>query len=245
MMTGEIIEQWIKEVVEESPYKDSFREPIVGFVDAADKGFDDIVKSTGVWHYKPSELLPQARTVVVFFLPYAEDIVRAMQKEKKIVPEYSAAYLRANETLSAVADTLQKRLMSAGIGVATQPPTDDYDHENLAAHWSHKSIAVMAGIGTWGLNHMLITKSGTAGRLNSIVIDEWIDPTPRQKESFCLYYKRGICKKCVERCPSGALTCEGLNKKMCSAYLDGKCLDLDEQGCPRCMSGPCAIRGFC
>ena len=244
MSLSKTIEEIINDEVLKSSDNWRFREPIIGYVSADNPEFQKIQKTTGVWHYKPEELLEDAKTVVVFFLPYAKEIVNTMQREKKIVPEYSRSYLVSNELLSKMSERLKEELGTMGIHVATQPPTDDYDHVNLASHWSHKTIAVMAGLGTFGLNHMLITKYGTAGRLNSIVINEVIEPTAKLEESYCLYYKKGICKKCVERCPSGALTTERYDKKICSAYLDGKCLDLDEQGCPMCMSGPCAVRGF-
>jgi hypothetical protein len=56
--------------------------------------------------------------------------------------------------------------------------THNFNEEDLTAGWSHKSVAFVAGLGTFGVNRMLITPAGCAGRFGSMVISAEIPPTP-------------------------------------------------------------------
>ena len=150
-----------------------------------------------------------------------------------------------NDLLDHIAKILQVKLRAEfGIMSAMEPPTNNYNDIELTAKWPHKTSAVIAGIGTFGLNRLLITKSGCAGRLNSLIIDKKLEPSARPKSSYCLYYKTGQCFFCAQHCPSGAITKVGWNRFRCNAYLDGKNVRDTEQGCGICSSGPCAARGF-
>lgn len=239
-----LIEDVIKEEIKLSGYKEFYREPVIGYASAQDPGFDSLSDIIGYPHAKPSDILEGAQTVIVFFLPYSLELIKKIQGPKVIVPEWSIYYTKTNALLVKIASRLTERLSEIGIRSAGEPPTDNFDPVKLYAKWSNKSIAVMAGIGTFGLNHLLITKSGTAGRINTLVMDAYVDPTPKAEGPYCLYYKTGKCMACVRKCPSGALTENGYDRHRCNAYLDGKNTDLLEQGCCACSSGPCASRGF-
>ncbi|MEQ8154066.1 MAG: epoxyqueuosine reductase [Clostridiaceae bacterium] len=240
----------IKEIINEetrkaeAPYP--YREPLVGFADANDPMFDKLTEIIGNEQVHPTEILPSASTVVVFFLPYSEEMIKKLREHPQvpIAQEWSDYYTVTNKVLSDISDRLTEELEKLGIRAGSQPPTNNYNEDELTAKWGHKSAAVISGIGTFGLNHLIVTKYGTMGRLNSLVIDAWIEPTPRAKTEYCLYYKSGKCRFCVENCPSGALSMEGIDKFRCDAYLNGKNVRDSQQGCPGCSSGPCAFKGF-
>lgn len=241
---SEDIENIIKTEVKNSAESHRFREPIVGFASANDPMYEELTEIIGTKQLRPRDILPKAKTVIVYFIPFAIEIIEKIQGQKVIVKEWSDNYTAANDLLARISSVLEKVLTERGISVMTEPPTNNYDPIQLTAKWSHKSSAVIAGIGTFGLNHLLITKSGTAGRLNSLIIDDDIPPTKRPDTSYCLYYKTGKCKVCVEKCPSGALSTEGFDRFRCNAYLDGKNIHDLQQGCGMCSSGPCAKKGF-
>lgn len=246
MELGEKIKSIIIEEVDKADAPFPYREPIIGFADAHDPMYVQLSELIGNEQVLPTEILESAETVVVFFIPYSEDMVRKV-RENPFIPitqEWSDYYTVTNELLSKIAERLKEELYRMGITVASQPPTNNYNDVELTAKWSHKSSAVIAGIGTFGLNHLLITKSGTMGRLNSIVIDAKISPTPKVSTEYCLYYKNGTCKFCVNNCPSGALSENGIDKFRCDSYLNGKNIRDSQQGCPACSSGPCAVKGF-
>lgn len=234
----------IKTEVKNSKESHLFREPIVGFASAKDPMYKQLSEIIGTRQLLPNEILPEAKTVIVYFIPFSIEVIGKIQGEKVIVQEWSDNYTAGNNLLARISEILQEILTKRGMVVRTEPPTNNYDPIQLTSKWSHKSSAVIAGIGTFGLNHLLITKSGTAGRLNSLIIDSDITPTKRPDTSYCLYYKTGKCKVCVEKCPSGALSVDGFDRFRCNAYLDGKNIHDLQQGCGMCSSGPCAKRGF-
>ena len=238
------VEALIKEIVISHPEAYRYREPIVGFASADDPLFDQLDGIIGNRHTHPKELLPSARTIVVFFLPFAKEVVKEIRAGKNIVRIWSECYTDANLLLARIAGEVKSSMNSKGVAVVTEPPTENFNEEELTAQWAHKSNAVIAGIGTFGLNRLLITRSGTAGRLNSLVIDALIPPTPRPDRSYCLYFQDGSCGVCSDRCPSGALSREGFDPFRCDAYLDGKNVSKWEQGCGMCSSGPCSLNGF-
>lgn len=80
----------------------------------------------------------------------------------------------------------------------------------LERYWAEK-----AGIGWIGHNRQLTVKGkGSYFFLGELLIDiELVYDTPAGKK-FC-----GRCRKCIENCPTGALTEEGFDARRCLSYL--------------------------
>ncbi|MDR2527737.1 MAG: hypothetical protein LBD04_01790 [Synergistaceae bacterium] len=128
----------------------------------------------------------------------------------------------------------------------------------FASTWSERHIAHACGLGTFGLCDGLITPAGKAVRLGSVVLRGEVEPTPRpysRHDEYCPFKNGGGCGACVRRCPVGALSERGHDKRLCSAYLDEKTAPYVEEhynfkgyGCGLCQTGvPCASgipRGF-
>jgi len=239
----ELIKKLIEDEIKNHPKSFYFRESILGIASAADPLYQELDCLIGRPQVHPKILLENAQTVIVYFLPFSAFVVKTIQQDAVISAVWSDAYFETNELLAKIGEKLCGYLGDLGIrAVCTGAP---FDKRTLSADWAHKSSAVVAGIGTFGLNHLLVTKSGTAGRLGSVVTDAKIEPTKRPDHPYCLFYKTGKCKVCVEKCPSGALSEDGsFDRFRCGAYLDGKSLDKMDQGCGMCSSGPCAMRGF-
>jgi len=87
------------------------------------------------------------------------------------------------------------------------------------SNWSERHTAFAAGLGTFSLHEALITEVGCNVRLASVVTNAPLDITKRkygdEPYANCLFYSKGICKKCVERCPAGAISEKGHNKIKC------------------------------
>ncbi len=242
------LESSIKEIiytqVEQAKTTTRFRKPVVGFASATDPLFDKIKELIGPHHLHPTEVLPEAKTVIAYFLPFAEDIVNANRKAAYVAREWSVAYIEGNKVINTISEELQKELAKAEIQAATQPATHNFNEQDLTAMWSHKSAAFVAGLGRFGLNRMLITPEGCAGRFGSIVISAEIQATPRPIQEYCHYLKGKKCVFCVNSCPTGALTVENLDKKKCYQRL----LEVDKSFpdlglcdvCGKCAIGPCA-----
>jgi epoxyqueuosine reductase len=224
-----------------------YREPLVGFVSAGDAGFHHLRDRVTPGHYLPTDLLPGARSVVVFFLPFAPEVIEANRAaHPRVAREWGVAYVATNRLLSEIAGGLVEALAAEGVDAVARPPTHDYDPQTLSSRWSHKSVAMLAGLGSFGLHHMLITEAGCAGRFNSVIMDAMIPIPARPRQERCLALAGGDCAACMERCPVGALTSEGLDKAACYRQLlrvDAQFADLGPATvCGQCAVGLCATR---
>lgn len=83
--------------------------------------------------------------------------------------------------------------------------------------------AVNAGLGMLGINNLFINKDyGSWVFLGEIVTDKFFEPFSGEIK-LC-----ANCKKCMEACPTGAITGKGIIKEKCLSYLSQKKGELDE-----------------
>jgi epoxyqueuosine reductase QueG len=121
----------------------------------------------------------------------------------------------------------------------------------FASKWSERHIAHACGLGTFGLCDGLITPVGKAVRFGSVVVDMKLPKAHRDFETYyddCPFLKEGKCGVCIERCPAGAITEKGHNKRLCKGYINNvvnpyvkEVWGLEgEIGCGLCQTGvPC------
>jgi epoxyqueuosine reductase QueG len=195
----------------------------------------------------PEELLSGARSVVCFFLPFAPEIVYANEKEKaQVAREWALAYHETNTLIGQITSRLIELLGQYGIQAAAEPATGIFDKDTLKSHWSHKSIAVLAGIGSFGLHRMVITDAGCAGRFGSIVIDANLSiDKPEQKER-CGYYESGACMDCMFGCPVNAIDEDELfDRQACWEQCLKNANDFLDLGDKVQVCGKCAVVGPC
>ena len=235
----------VKKLVEHSAHPEWYREPVIGYADTEDPLYDQLDEIIGNPQFKPEDMLTGARSVVVVFIPNSEVVFEDMKNSVLTSSVYSESYMLTNSILDEVSEQIIRLLEEKGYHGVSDPPTENFDHVTKIGKWSHKSNAVIAGIGTIGLNHLLITEKGCLGRLTSVVTDAPFSASPKPDHPYCLYYLKGRCRACIRNCPSGALCSDGrIDKRRCDSYLEGKnCSDM-QQGCPKCQTVPCALRGF-
>lgn len=245
MIKNELI-SLIKNAVLQSEKIDLFREPLVGFASANDPLFLDLKEIVHPDHVQPKDILPEAKTVVAFFLPFSDEVVMNNRKSNEVVSsKWAESYLNANNIINNVSQRVIQVLAEKGIKANTIPATHTYDEKTLTTAWSHRSAAFIAGMGRFGVNRMLITHIGCAGRYGSIIISEEIAPDLRPQEELCTYFLNGHCQFCINNCPTKALTPDGLDKHKCHKHLLEVSKGFTELGfcdvCGKCAVGPCAI----
>ena len=224
-----------------------FREPLVGFARADDPLFGEILRRVGPHHLRPADILPEGRTVVSFFLPFTDKVVSGNRGPGPVSRDWGLSYLAANVLINRINGLVIDLVTAAGGTAASVPATHTFDEKTLQAGWSHRSAALVAGLGRFGLNRMLIGPSGAAGRYGTVFISPEIDPDPRPEDEPCLYFKSGRCQACVRACPVEALTTESFDGHKCYAHVleNSEFLDLDGRLCDVCgkcvVAGPCAI----
>ena len=244
---GNFIETAIRQMVDGASTATAYRRPLVGFAAADDERFAELRHVAESSHLLPADLLPGARSVVSFFLPFAPWVVEANARQRKAVaPEWAVAYVETNALIGRITAHLVEALAGRGVRAAAEPATHNFDPVSLISRWSHKSVAVIAGLGSFGLHQMVITDAGCAGRFGSLVLDAELPVTGAAPRERCLYFYDGSCLECVYACPVGALdTDEPLEKQACYRRLLDVAAGYQDLGltdvCGKCATGPCAL----
>jgi len=215
---AELIQRYVAEYPHKNNCRSRWQTPLTAFARADDPLFAILAKEIS-GHYLPSDLLPEARSVVVYFIPFHKDIVRSNIFGEEVSSAWLWAYVETNRLIRDLNLFLQQRLQKENIRTKVLPATHNFKPDELISAWSHKHIGFIAGLGRFGLHQMLITKKGVCGRLGSIIIDILLNPTDRPEQEFCLERAGYLCAKCVRRCFTGALQKEGLDKFGCYERL--------------------------
>ena len=226
-----------------------WREPIIGFADANDELFNKLKEIISPTHALPSDLVPNAKSVITFFIPFSEDIVKSNIHGEESSKEWDYAYIETNNLIGDLNKFLYEKITAKGYHASLLPATYNYDEEKLLSDWSHRSVAYISGIGKFGIHNMLITKSGCCGRVGSVVTDIELIPTPRTDEEYCLYKYNGTCKKCIEKCVNNAFLIQDghifFDRRKCNEQIY-KNVPVYPIGpgdtCGKCMCGiPCSF----
>lgn len=195
---------------------DYWRRPLAAIASAHDPLFEKLRLIIDPEHALPSELLPSARSVIVFFIPFH----KWMGEENGRFGPFAArswaeAYVITNQLIASVNLHLKECLAQAGHQSATTPATHNFDEEKLISKWSHKHLGYIAGLGTFGSHRLLITRSGCCGRLGSLVTTMELAPTSRPREEWCLLKAGHRCSACFAKCKYGALDENTFDRHAC------------------------------
>jgi epoxyqueuosine reductase QueG len=189
--------------------------PLVSFADARDPLFSELISLVNVKHKLPTDLLKDARTVISYFVPFKREIVLSNSIGRYSSREWVSAYIETNKLIEDLNDFLSSQLDDSGFSSFIQPPTHNFNIKKLVSDWSHKHVAFIAGLGKFGLHHMLITRKGCCGRLGSLIVNVMIPPTKRPSNEFCLHKNDVECMRCVDKCVFGALKVDSFDRHEC------------------------------
>ena len=120
--------------------------------------------------------------------------------------------------------------------------------EGLMANWSERHIAYASGLGTFGLNGLMITPKGCAVYLASVVCDVALTPTPRAYDHYmanCLFYREKSCRQCLERCVGGAISEQGRSNIKCRESVGNQSTMLKKLGLDKELIGLGPACGLC
>lgn len=192
-----------------------WRPPLVGFASAADPLFARLKSVVGPTHAVPADLLPQAVTVVAFFIPFTKALAAANRKGQYASRQWAVAYIQTNQLIHHVSLHMKTFLENRGFPTHVIPATHNFDPKKLISDWSHRHVAFIAGLGRFGVNNMLITESGCCGRLGSFVTAAPAEPDPRPTAEACLFKYDETCLQCVKRCVNDALEADRFDRHRC------------------------------
>lgn len=211
-----IINSFISKYRCDNDISTNWGEPLVGFADANHPDILNLPNMISPKHGVPSEVVDDASIVIAYFIPFTGELAETNRISRETASaEWALAYEETNTLLSEINSHLIKALKQMGYNAGISPKASVFDKDKLISHWSHRHFAKAAGLGTFGLNNMLITKTGCCGRYSTVVTNLDIEPDAPLDEEYCLYKKNGICKVCINNCPSGALTVNGFDRNKC------------------------------
>jgi hypothetical protein len=240
-------------------------EPLVGFSRGDDPMYQLYKDRVGPFHWTPLEIFqltfPEISvkadelTVISWILPHTEAIKADLRKQTR---DPSEKWIRAriygeefNEELRKYAAASLTKSGHPAVAPTLSPSfkTEKSERYFMASTWSERHAAHASGLGTFGLCDGLITPKGKAIRCGSVVARIQVAATPRPYEdhhAYCLFHAKGICGRCITRCPAGAISKSGHDKEACmkqcaaTAQYAEKQLGLKGYGCGFCQTGvPC------
>ena len=196
----------------------------------------------------PEALVPGCKSIVCVALNYAQ----TPPDESRL---HIARYAQGHDYHKVVKDRLHLLLQKINSvqAVKGRPFCD-------SAPVMERFWAVKAGLGWTGKNHQLIIpRQGSYFFLGELFLDCELEYDTPYTENHC-----GSCHKCIESCPTGALTPNGFDARKCLSYLTieyhgelpknigekmGNCF----YGCDRCAAAcpwnnfakPCTIPELC
>jgi len=226
-----------------------WREPVIKIISADDERFFSLKETVSAGHLLPCDILDDAKSVICFFIPFKESIVESNVNRKTASTEWASAYVKTNELIQRINDNIEKLMEQNGYKTGKIKATHNFDVEKLISNWSHRHAAYIAGLGTFGINNMLITEYGCCGRLGSIIINcelsEYIKTeTPKEK---CLNKINGSCGICRRRCVTDSFSDNNFDRYKCYK----QCLENAEYHkntgyadvCGKCLVDlPCSVR---
>ncbi len=148
----------------------------------------------------PHHIYPETKTVIVIGLSVSLPVL-----ETSPSIWYHELYKTLNSLLDQYTVQIASILTNAGFP-SVFVPRDGYGSievliNNPVAFFSHRHAAVLAGLGTFGVNNMVLTPEfGPRVRFGSIFTSAEIPSDPLTQKELCIH-----CNHCVDLCPAIAL----------------------------------------
>jgi epoxyqueuosine reductase QueG len=237
----------------------SWKAPLAAVVPVDAPGFSRLKEIVSPTHLLPQDILSGAKSVIVFFIPFTDRIVDSNTASGPASEAWVLSYIQTNDLIARISANLEELLRGFGAESGKIPATHNFDEDRLVSDWSHRHIAWIASLGSFGMNNMLITKAGCCGRFGSLVtscafLPEEYAPSASAPER-CLHKLRrangnaggDACRLCHRRCPAGAYEGGRFDRRRCYA----RCLEnarlYERLGyadvCGKCLTGlPCSTR---
>lgn len=212
-----------------------FDEPLVAFANGDDPLFMQYKEIIGDFHLTPREVLDlatspvrvtEAISVICWVLPITHK-TRVSNRRRELTPSLRWGHTRwygekFNDRLREHVVSLLTGLGYLAVAPVLTPAFKTFEHEGeIVSTWSERHTAYAAGLGTFSLSDGFITPAGIAMRCGSVVTNLSLLASERKYTNHlanCLYYRDGTCGVCIDRCPAGAVTIGGHDKRKCMRY---------------------------
>jgi epoxyqueuosine reductase QueG len=211
------ITETIKSAVTNYEANNIWKEPILEIISAKNEELIKLFNMVSTDHLMPHDILSDAKSIISFFIPFQEFIIKNNIKGKFASEEWAMAYIKTNDLIKQINDDIETLMDKNGYKTGKIPATHHFDEKKLISNWSHRHIAYIAGIGTFGINNMLITRNGCCGRFGSIIINYEFNEykvIPKIKDK-CLNKLNGTCGLCQKKCIVNSFENNCYNRNKC------------------------------
>lgn len=231
----EAVKDGIKIYEEECGRQTKFKEPLVGYANTSDPLFEMFFEH-GLCKL-PRKCYNPARAIIVFFLPYTDEVVESNRQSGEPSPEWIQAYHDSTWAIMKVHASIQALFNKYGRLSSLCNTPIDWNHKKGAPEWNFKMAAYVAGLGEVGPAGSIMTEAGPAGRFGAILTDVNLVPdkdygftnrdgaglTPEMDAEFEKYMKAsgyaGPCDEAlIAACPGKAISPDGIDRKACQEY---------------------------
>lgn len=127
---------------------------------------------------------------------------------------YKHHYKTVNWILDQTAFHLVRYIEDQGMRAMALPASQTVDWEKQKGHLSHKALGVAAGLGHIGRSGLLVHPSHGATVRYASVLTDMEFKVDAQSTTTC-----GICRKCIEACPAGAISEDAVDLQRCLEKL--------------------------
>lgn len=197
--------------------------------------------------FSPIDIFPPCRSVIVMGVALPKGLYHV---PSRLVYGYynSACAPKADDVAFAASKLLEDEYDCLCVPIPGDGPYEFWNPETAEGRGliSVKHAAVLAGLGSLGKSTLFLNKRyGNRLGLSALLTDLVILPDAIEP-SLCL----PGCHKCIDACPSHALSDHGVNQKLCRAYTYGKTyrgfdtVDCNacRTVCPLCDGKSCELR---
>jgi epoxyqueuosine reductase QueG len=128
-----------------------WEDPIVEIISAEDEKLQTLKEVVSINHFMPCDILPDAKSIISFFIPFHKDIVDSNINGAKASREWAISYVKTNDLIAAINNKIETLMAEKRYKTGKIPATHNFDEKKLISNWSHRHIAYIAGIGTFGI----------------------------------------------------------------------------------------------
>lgn len=108
--------------------------------------------------------------MIAYYVPFTRELAKTNQTGTVLASaDWELAYEETNAMFGKLNEYLIHFLKKHGFKGEISPKSATFDQKLLKSDWSHLHFAYAAGVGTFGINNMLITRYGCCGRYSTIL----------------------------------------------------------------------------
>ncbi len=172
---------------------------------------------------RPADIMPDIRSVLVLGVGVPRGAFETLPQGRA---EYTNTLMAGTATLRVIAFQLARLIERKGYKATILPSEGSEfgywyaDRRTLKASMSIKYAAYCAGIGNYGMNHLLISKDfGPKVRMTAILTDAELE-NEKDMTLPLIHEHCSSCLKCIEICPAQALAEDGtIDRHKCADYM--------------------------